>query len=153
MSFWDRLFGGRSDHAQDRQRLDYLNEALVLERQGDYDAAVTSYRLALREHPDDLKVLQNLAIALSKIGRVEEAIRAYRKALEIDPTLSGAHYGLAFLLIKRGDGTFAVKHLRAFLAHAPSGPDAERWVGHAQATLDQLLATDSGASSPPSAGT
>jgi Flp pilus assembly protein TadD len=153
MSFWDRLFGGRSDHAQDRQRLDYLNEALVLERQGDYDAAVTSYRLALREHPDDLKVLQNLAIALSKIGRVEEAIRAYRKALEIDPTLSGAHYGLAFLLIKRGDGTFAVKHLRAFLAHAPSGPDAERWVGHAQATLDQLLASDSGASAPPSAGT
>lgn len=153
MSFWDRLFGGRSDHAQDRQRLDYLNEALVLERQGDYDAAVTSYRLALRERPDDLKVLQNLAIALSKIGRVEEAIRAYRKALEVDPTLSGAHYGLAFLLIKRGDGTFAVKHLRAFLAHAPTGPDAERWVGHAQATLDNLLATDSGASTPPSAGT
>jgi Flp pilus assembly protein TadD len=153
MSFWDRLFGGRSDSAQDRQRLDYLNEALVLERQGDFDAAVTSYRLALREHPDDLKVLQNLAIALSRIGRVEEAIRAYRKALEIDPSLSGAHYGLAFLLIKRGDPSFALKHLRAFLAHPPTGPDAERWVGHAQATLDQLLAAESGSSTPPTAGT
>ncbi len=150
MSFWDRLFGGRSDNAQDRQRLDYLNEALILERQGDFDAAVTSYRLALRERPDDLKVLQNLAIALSKIGRVEEAIRAYRKALEIDPTQAGAHYGVAFLLIKRGDATFAVKHLRAFLAHPPAGPDAERWVTHAQATLDSLLTTDS---APPSAGT
>ena len=150
MSFWDRLFGGRSDTAQDRKRLDYLNEALVLERQGDFDAAVTSYRLALREHPDDLKILQNLAIALSRIGRVEEAIRAYRKALAVDPTLSGAHYGLAFLLIKRGESTFAVKHLKAFLAHPPSGPDAERWVAHAQATLDQVLATDS---TPPSPGT
>ncbi len=150
MSFWDRLFGGRTENAQDRQRLDYLSEALVLERQGDFDAAVTSYRLALRERPDDLKVLQNLAIALSKIGRVEEAIRAYRKALEIDPTLSGAHYGLAFLLIKRGDGPFAIKHLKAFLAQPPSGPDAERWIAHAQATLDQLVATDS---SSPSAGT
>ncbi len=150
MSFWDRLFGGRSDTAQDRQRLDYLNEALVLERQGDFDAAVTSYRLALRERPDDLKVLQNLAIALSKIGRVEEAIRAYRKALEIDPTQSGAHYGIAFLLIKRGEGAFAVRHLRAFLAHPPSGPDAERWVAHAQATLDALLTMDS---TQPSAGT
>jgi len=149
MSFWDRLFGGRSEIAQNRQRLDYLSEALVLERQGDYDAAVTSYRLALREHPDDLKVLQNLAIALSKIGRVEEAIRAYKKALEIDPTLSGAHYGLAFLLIKRGDPQFAIKHLKAFLSHPPSGPDAERWIAHAQATLDQLVATDS---SSPSAG-
>jgi Flp pilus assembly protein TadD len=150
MSLWDRLFGGRSDAAQDRQRLDYLNEALVLERQGDFDAAVTSYRLALRERPDDLKVLQNLAIALSKIGRVEEAIRAYRKALEIDPTQSGAHYGVAFLLIKRGEGAFAVKHLRAFLAHPPAGPDAERWVAHAQATLDALLTTDS---AQPPAGT
>lgn len=150
MSFWDRLFGGRSESSQQRQRLDYLNEALVLERQGDFDAAVTSYRLALRERPDDLKVLQNLAIALSKIGRIEEAVRAYRKALDIDPSLSGAHYGIAFLLIKRGDSSFAVKHLKAFLAHPPSGPEAERWVAHAQATLDQLLASDS---SSPSAGT
>jgi Flp pilus assembly protein TadD len=143
MSFWDRLFGGRSDATQDRKRLDYLNEALVLERQGDFDAAVTSYRLALREHPDDLKVLQNMAIALSKIGRVEEAIRAYRKALEVDSTLAGAHYGVAFLLIKRGDPTFAIKHLKAFLAHPPTGPDAERWVAHAQSTLDHLKANDS----------
>jgi Flp pilus assembly protein TadD len=149
MSWLSRLLGGSSDSSPKPQRLDYLSEALVLERQGDYDAAVTSYRLALREHPDDLKVLQNLAIALSKIGRVEEAIRAYRKALEIDSSLSGAHYGLAFLLIKRGDSHFAIKHLKAFLAHAPSGPDAERWVAHAQATLDQLVANDS---SSPSAG-
>jgi Flp pilus assembly protein TadD len=143
MSFWDRLFGGRSESAQHRQRLDYLNEALVLERQGDFDAAVTSYRLALRERPEDLKVLQNLAIALSRIGRVEEAIRAYRKALDIDATLSGSHYGIAFLLIKRGDPQFAMKHLRAFLAHPPEGPDAARWIAHAQATLDQLRANDS----------
>jgi tetratricopeptide (TPR) repeat protein len=86
---------------------------------------------------------------LSKIGRIEEAIRAYRKALDIDSSLSGAHYGLAFLLIKRGESQFAVKHLKAFLAHAPAGPDAERWVAHAQATLDQLVATDS---SSPSTG-
>lgn len=150
MSFWDRLFGGRTDASLDRKRLDYLNEALVLERQGDFDAAVTSYRLALRERPDDLKALQNLAIALSRTGRVEEAVRAYRKALEIDPSQAGAHYGLAFLLIKRGDPQFAIKHLRAFLAHPPSGPDAERWVAHAQQTLDQLLATDS---TPPTPGT
>jgi Flp pilus assembly protein TadD len=150
MSFWDRLFGGRSESAQNRQRLDYLNEALVLERQGDYDAAVTSYRLALRERPDDLRILQNMAIALSRIGRVEEAIRAYRKALELDPTVAGAHYGLAFLLVKRGDNVGAIKHLNAFLAHPPDGPDAERWVAHARQTLDHLRAPADGAA--PAAG-
>ena len=91
-----------------------------------------------------------MAIAFSKTGRVDEAIRCYRRALELDPGSSGSHYGLAFLLIKRGDGHFAVKHLKAFLAQPPSGPEAERWVSHAQATLDQLIATDS---TSPSAGT
>ena len=140
MSFWERLFGGKAEAVskQGRQRLDYMNEALVLERQGDYDAAVTSYRLALRERPDDLKILQNMAIALSRVGRHEEAVRAYRKALEIDPMLSGAHYGLAFLLLKRGDTAGAVKHLTTFISHAPTGPEAARWVAHAETTLEQL---------------
>lgn len=138
MSWWNRLFGGKSDSDSRPQRLDYLNEALLLERQGDYDAAITSYRLALRDHPDDLRVLQNMAIAYSRTGRLEEAIRAYRRALEIDPSLSGAHYGLAFLLVKRGDVTSAEKHLEAFLARPPEGAEAERWIRHAEATLDAL---------------
>ena len=138
MSWLSRLFGGKPATERKAQRLNYLDEALVLERQGDYDAALTSYRLALRDQPNDLKVLQNMAIAFSRTGRLDEAIRAYRKALEIDPTLAGAHYGLAFLLLKRGDPEGATKHLQAFLAHPPSGEEAERWVQHAQATLEQL---------------
>lgn len=138
MSWWSRLLGGSSESKSRPQRLDYLNEALLLERQGDYDAAITSYRLALRDHPDDLRVLQNMAIAYSRTGRLEEAIRAYRRALEIDPSLSGAHYGLAFLLIKRGDAAGAEKHLEAFLHTPPEGAESERWVRHAESTLEQL---------------
>jgi tetratricopeptide (TPR) repeat protein len=138
MSWLSRLLGGRSESEVRPQRLDYLSEALVLERQGDYDAALTSYRLALRDTPNDLRVLQNMAIAFSRTGRLEEAVRAYRRALEIDPSLAGAHYGLAFLLLKRGDNAGALKHLRAFLAGPPSGEEAERWIRHAQATLEQL---------------
>lgn len=134
MSFWKRLFG--RDRADLRpQRLDYLNEALALERQGDYDAALTSYRLALRDDPADLRVLQNMAIAYTKTNRVDEAIRTYRRALELDATLPGAHYGVAFLLLKRGDADAAAEHLRAFLARPPRGPDAQRWVAHAEAAL------------------
>jgi Flp pilus assembly protein TadD len=92
----------------------------------------------LRDKPDDLRVLQNMAIAYSRTGRLEEAIRAYRRALEIDPTQSGAHYGLAFLLIKRGDLTGAEKHLDAFLSSPPDGAESGRWVRHAESTLEQL---------------
>lgn len=146
MSWLSRLFGGKPEADLRGKRLDYLNEALVLERQGDYDAALTSYRLALRDQPNDLKVLQNMAIAFSRTGRLDEAVRAYRKALELDPTLAGAHYGLAFLLLKRGDTEGGVKHLQAFLAHPPAGDEADRWVHHARTTLEQI---DSTAGSPP----
>ena len=57
MSWWRRVFGGNSEHIRPK-RIDYLTEALALERQGDFDAALTSYRLALRDQPNDPRILQ-----------------------------------------------------------------------------------------------
>jgi tetratricopeptide (TPR) repeat protein len=139
MSWWSRLLGGKSKDHRTR-RVDYLSEAIALERQGDFDAALTSYRLALRDQPNDPKILQNIAIAYSRAGRLEDAIRSYRRALEIAPELSGAHYGLAFLLLKRGDRAGAMSHLDAFLARPPENGEMQRWVRHAQDTLAALRA-------------
>jgi len=150
MSWWSRLTGGQSAIPPKPQRLDYLSEALALERQGDYDAALTSYRLALRDQPNDHRTLQNMAIAFTKTGRPDEATRCYRRALEIDPQLSGAHYGLAFLLLKRGDSAGAEKHLAAFLGNAPRSAEAERWVQHARETLEQLRPTAGADAAPES---
>jgi tetratricopeptide (TPR) repeat protein len=138
MSWLSRLLGGKSDANLKPQRLDYLNEALALERQGDFDAALTSYRLALRDHPNDPRILQNMAIAFSRTGRLNDAVSAYRRALDLDPELSGAHYGLAFLLLKRGDSTEGAAHLEAFLESPPTGAEADRWVRHARQTLEDL---------------
>ena len=140
MSFWSRFSGGKSKNEQ--KRLDYLSEGLALERQGDYDAALTSYRLALRQKPNNHKVLQNMAIAYSKLGQLDEAVRCYRRALAIEPKLSGAHYGLAFLLLRRGDVSDAAFHLEAFLMDPPRSPEAERWVKHAQKTLDEMKSAE-----------
>jgi hypothetical protein len=59
--------------------------------------------------------------------------------------LSGAHYGLAFLLLRRGDVSDAAFHLEAFLMDPPQSAEAERWVKHAQKTLDEMK----GAGPPP----
>jgi len=139
MSWWSRLLGG-APKAQPKPRVDYLNEAIALERLGDFDAALTSYRLALRDQPNDTAILQNLAIAYTRTGQLEDAIRAYRRALEVSPELSGAHYGLAFLLLRRRDRAGAMMHLEAFLARPPHGGDADRWVEHAQQALAALRA-------------
>jgi Flp pilus assembly protein TadD len=148
MGFWRRLFGGSGADDIAPQRLDYLNEALALERQGDFEAALTSYRLALRDHPTDARILQNMAIAFTKTRRIDEAIRHYRRALELDRDLAGAHYGLAFLLLKRGDPDGATQHLRAFLTHPPKGPDAQRWIEHATQALRDLGGGGGAASGP-----
>jgi Flp pilus assembly protein TadD len=139
MSWWSRLLGGKSKDHKTR-RVDYLSEAIALERQGDFDAALTSYRLALRDQPNEPKILLNLAIAYSRTGRLEDAIRSYRRALEVAPELAGAHYGLAFLLLKRGDRAAAMSHLDAFLVNPPQNGEMERWVRHAEQTLVALRA-------------
>lgn len=141
MSWWKRILTGEGG-AVKPQRLDYLNEGLALERQGDYEGAITSYQLALRDDQNNIKTLQYIAIALSRTGRREEAIRQYRRALELAPELSGAHYGLAFLLIKRGDTDRAADHLRHFLAKPPRDPEMTRWVDFARETLDRLESPD-----------
>src|SRR5256712_2443943 len=79
-----------------------------------------------------------MAIAFTKTRRLDEAIRHYRRALELDNGLAGAPYGLAFLLLKRGDPDGATQHLRAFLAHPPRGPDAQKWIEHATQALRDL---------------
>lgn len=141
MSFWSRFSGGKSKSEQ--KRLDYLSEGLALERQGDYEAALTSYQLALRDEPNNHKVLQNMAIAYSRLARPSEAIRCYRRALEIQPKLSGAHYGLAYLLLRRGEKTDAAYHLESFLMDPPApSAEADRWVRHARETLDQIRTSD-----------
>ena len=143
MSFWNRFGGGKSKSEQ--KRLDYLSEGLALERQGDYEAALTSYRLALRDEPNNHRVLQNMAIAYSRLARTSEAIRCYRRALEIQPKLSGAHYGLAYLLLRRGETSDAAFHLESFLMDPPApSAEADRWVRHARETLEKIRTSDEG---------
>ena len=148
MSFWNRLSGGKSKSEQ--KRLDYLSEGLALERQGDYEAALTSYQLALRDQPTNHRVLQNMAIAYSRTGRQTEAIRCYRRALDIQPKLAGAHYGLAFLLLRRGDTDDAAFHLESFLMDPPPpSAEAERWVRHAKETLERIRTSPAAAEGGP----
>ena len=73
MSIWRRLTGKPPAESLRPQRLDYLNEGLALERQGDYEAALTSYRLAFRDNPTDSRILLNMAIAFTKTGQADEA--------------------------------------------------------------------------------
>ena len=84
-------------------------------------------------------------------GNLSTAIACYRRALDLQPQLAGAHYGLAFLLLKRGDARGAQLHLEQFLSGPPRGPESDRWIRHAQLALEQLRSGGTGDIDPESA--
>lgn len=135
MAWWKKLFGSSSYV----DRIDYYDEGQALLGQGKFHEALTSFRLALKETPGDPVVLQQIAIAYTRIGMTDEAAKTYRHVLQKDPAAAGAHYGLAFLLLRAGRERDAVTHLQAFLANVPSGTEAGQHVAHAQATLARLM--------------
>lgn len=134
MTWWKKLLGDD----QDSERVDYYEEGLALLREGRFHEALTSLRLALKEAPGDIVVLQQIAIAYTRIGMTEEASKTYRHVLQKDPAAAGAHYGLAYLLLRRGEEVEAAKHLESFLGTPPSGPEAAEHISHARSTLAQL---------------
>jgi tetratricopeptide (TPR) repeat protein len=134
MAWWNKIFGD----AGSSSRVDYYEEGLDLLSEGKYHDALTSFRLALKESPGDTVVLQQIAIAYTRIGMTEEAIKTYRHVLQKEPGAGGAHYGLAYLLLRAGQEGEAKRHLRAFLDHAPHGAEAGEHIAHARATLASL---------------
>jgi Flp pilus assembly protein TadD len=132
MGIWKKLFGAEDE------AVDYYREGLELLKVGKYHEALTSFRLAQRETPTDLAVLQQIAITYTRIGMTDEAVKTYRQVLHQQPNTGSAHYGLAFLLLRQGQSEDAERHLTAFLASPPDGPEAQRHVDHARETLTQL---------------
>ena len=137
MSLWNKIFGGPVR----AERIDYYEEGLLLAQEGKHHEALTSLRLALKESPGDPIVLQQIAIAYTRIGMEEEAIKTYRHVLHRNPESPGAHYGLAFLLLRHGAPGEAVEHLDAFLEQPPTEVEARDYVEHARRTLGELRGT------------
>ncbi len=133
MAFWKKFFGSVDD-----QRVDYYDEGVALVEDGKYHEALTSFRIALKSARGDVVVLQQIAICYTRIGMVDEATKTYRHVLHKDPSSSGAHYGLAFILMSGERPEEAIPHLESFLANAPEGEDASSHVEHARLTLAQL---------------
>ncbi len=135
MAFWKKLIGS------DRPRaVDYYKEGVDLLAARKFHDALTSFRLALKESPGDPVVLQQIAVCYTRIGLVEDAAKTYRHVLQKDPAAAGAHYGLAFILLRGERPEDAIPHLEAFLSSPPQGADASAHVEHARMALAQLRA-------------
>lgn len=139
--FWEEAGG------DEEASTDYYAEGVDLVGQERYHEALTSFRLALRERPDEAAPLEQMGVVYTRIGMTDEALKAYRKALDREPGSAGAHYGLGFLLLNRGREDEAEEHLEAFLDAAPGDRAAAEHVEHARETL-QTLRQEEGSAEP-----
>ena len=138
MTWWKFWEGARESSGE---KPDYYEEGLHLARQDRYHDALTSFRLALKERPEDAASMEQMAVVYTRIGLTDDAVKMYEKALALHPGSASAHYGLAFLLLNRGASERAAEHLEQFLdADKPGGTEVEQRVDHARATLERLRA-------------
>src|SRR5918998_1203506 len=66
MSWFTKLINGRSGPAA--KDPDYYEEGSILLREEKFHEALTSFRLALRESPNDTDVLLQIAVTYTRIG-------------------------------------------------------------------------------------
>ncbi len=122
-----------------RRRLpDFYEEGVELVRQELYHEALISFRLSLKYNPRHPATLEQMAVVYTRIGLTDDAVRAYGVALEERPRSTAAHYGLAFLLLRKGAERDASRHLQEFLAHARGDREEPRHLEHARRTLKRL---------------
>lgn len=127
-----------SDEDEEGASPDYYEEGVQLAEQEKYHEALTSFRLALRESPENVAAMEQMAVVYTRIGMTDEAIKTYRRALEADAASPASHYGVAYLYLNRGEEEAARHHLQAFLENPPDEEGAEEHVRHARETLEQL---------------
>ncbi len=98
----------------------HYNLAIVMERAGEVEGAITHYEQAIRIKPDFAMAHYDLAIALQRAGRVADAIDHYEQVVRMEPENVEAHISLALALAQMGRAPEAIQEFKTVLQIAPA---------------------------------
>jgi Tfp pilus assembly protein PilF/ADP-heptose:LPS heptosyltransferase len=111
----------------------YNNLGTILARRGEPESARSAFTNALELRPGFVSPLTNNAKLLRNEGRLDDAEALYREALSIEPNSAAAHWGLADVLLLRGDlpDGWEEYEWRWALDEPPVAPNRNepRWMG------------------------
>ena len=85
-----------------------------------FDAAINSYKQALKIKPDYAEVYYNMGISLRDKGDPEAAIDSYKQALKIKPDYAEAYYNMGISLNDKGDTESAINSYNQALKIKPN---------------------------------
>ena len=106
-----------------------LFASLTMQRNRDYNSAVTIWQDTVEKRPNNPRAHNNLGYILEKAGRAQEAITHYEQALRLKPDYADAHNNLGIALMGQGKLREAVEHWEQALRVRPDYPDAHYNLG------------------------
>ncbi len=107
----------------------------ISELQGDYDAAIARYRMAVAKAPKDLSAHFRLAVALRRVRRFDEASAELDRVGAVDKDYPGLLLERGLLFEESGDVEKAIEQFKIALARAPEDPDLQLRVGSAYVVI------------------
>jgi len=96
-----------------------------------FDAAIRSYKMALKINPDYADAYSNMGNALKDKGDLEAAIQSYKQALKIKPDYAQAYNNMGNALKDKGDLEAAIQSYKQALKIKPDYAQAYSNMGNA----------------------
>jgi tetratricopeptide (TPR) repeat protein len=112
----------------------------ALKDKGDLEAAVESYKQALKIKPDYANAYSNMGNAMKDMGDLQAAIDSYKQAIKIEPDYADAYYNMGNALQGQGDSEAAIVSYAQALKIKPNYVEAYKNMGSALKVLGDLQA-------------
>lgn len=118
-------------------------------KKGDSKLAIKLYAELLKENPNIVPALNNLAALVTRMGQPEEGITLYKQAIKVAPEDAIAHYQLGVAMLSKGVSLEAWDHYKWRMKVPAKGTLQERfacpmWDGESLVGKKVVIWTDSG---------
>ena len=114
------------------------NLALLLDAEGNHQAALAELDRALDLEPESGTLLVNRGALLGALGRYAAAERDLKKVLRVEPANGEALFNLGVVMTKKGLWTEAIPQLRRVVELDPERGAAHYYLGEALNHIDDL---------------
>jgi tetratricopeptide (TPR) repeat protein len=107
-----------------------MDEAMVLQKNGDWTGSLAKWQKALEMDPNDARVNNSMGISLASIGKSEEAVPYFQKATQINGDFADAYYNLGLALKNTGRVDEAVDAWLNAVRIRPEFAEAQESLGY-----------------------
>lgn len=131
-----------TNHGSSAQQ--HFDTAVLAQKQGKIEEAVSHYRAVLHLHPDHLGTLQRLAMLLAQADRMDEAADIFERIVALAPNDAIAHANLGQVLNDLERYREALGYLKRAIALKPDSAATHTNLGNVLAKLgraDEALAS------------